>query len=165
MKVVLEGWKLMVYYKGPSAESKHYHYDVFEWVSPGSKIFPMKLFFHNDLSGEITSLDVPLETNVDPISFKRLPPEGFSKDEYLEQFAGSYVWDGKAALITLRNCELSFAIPQFENLTLIPKNTSCLFSVKGKPNWMAEFNMSSEGTVASISLITPSGLFTAAKQK
>jgi len=54
------------------APLRHYHYDVFELADPGN-IVPLTglVRFTTNLKGEVESVSVPLEPNVEPIVFRR----------------------------------------------------------------------------------------------
>ena len=69
----------------------HWHYEVFQ--APADRQNELELTrvqFHTDLSGEIASLTIPIEPNVDPISFTRQPPAEMRERKFLDTLAGEY---------------------------------------------------------------------------
>jgi len=81
----------------------HWHYEVFQ--APADRQNELELTriqFHADLGGDITSLTVPFEPNVEPISFARQPPAAMREKSFLEKLVGEY--DGVAPVkIVLRD--------------------------------------------------------------
>ena len=63
----------------------HWHYEVFQ--APADRQNDLELTrvqFHTDLSGDIASLTIPIEPNVDPISFTRQPPAEMRERKFLD---------------------------------------------------------------------------------
>ncbi len=66
---------------------RHIHYDVFEWYIPDFDIRP-KVQFLIDETGEVSSVSIPIEPEVDNVTFSRKAPE--LTGEQREAVAGEY---------------------------------------------------------------------------
>ena len=76
---------------------EHWHYETFQ--APADRQNDLELTrvqFHTDLSGDIASLTIPIEPNVDPISFTRQPPAEMRERKFLDALSGEY--DGTAPI-------------------------------------------------------------------
>jgi CubicO group peptidase (beta-lactamase class C family) len=103
MKVRLEKDRLMLSYNKFTTPLEHWHYEVFQ--SPADRQNPLELTrvqFNSDFSGEVASISVPLEPNVDPIVFVRQPPAEMRDRKFLEPLAGDYDNGGVPVTIALR---------------------------------------------------------------
>jgi CubicO group peptidase (beta-lactamase class C family) len=103
MKVRLEKDRLMLSYNKFTAPLDHWHYEVFQ--SPADRQNPLELTrvqFNSDFSGEVASISVPLEPNVDPIVFTRQPPAEMRERKFLEPLAGEYDNGGIPVTIAVR---------------------------------------------------------------
>ena len=103
MKVRLEKDRLMLSYNKFTAPLDHWHYEVFQ--APADRQNPLELTrvqFNSDFSGEVASISVPLEPNVDPIVFVRQPPAEMRDRKFLEPLAGEYDNGGVPVTIAVR---------------------------------------------------------------
>jgi hypothetical protein len=103
MKVRLEKDRLMLSYNKFTAPLDHWHYEVFQ--SPADRQNPLELTrvqFNSDLSGEVASISIPLEPNVEPIVFARQPPAEMRERKFLEPLAGEYDNGGIPVTIAVR---------------------------------------------------------------
>lgn len=103
MKVRLEKDRLMLSYNKFSTPLDHWHYEVFQ--SPADRQNPLELTrvqFNSDFSGEVASLSVPLEPNVEPIVFVRQPPAEMRERKFLEPLTGEYDNGGVPVTIAVR---------------------------------------------------------------
>jgi CubicO group peptidase (beta-lactamase class C family) len=103
MKVRLEKDRLMLSYNKFTTPLDHWHYEVFQ--SPADRQNPLELTkvqFNSDLSGEVASISVPLEPNVEPIVFTRQPPAEMRDRKFLESLAGEYDSGGVPVTIAVR---------------------------------------------------------------
>lgn len=103
MKVGLEKDRLTLSYNKFTAPLDHWHYEVFQ--SPADRQNPLELTrvqFNADLSGDVVSLSVPLEPNVEPIIFTRQPPTEMRERKFLEALAGDYDNGGVPVTIAVR---------------------------------------------------------------
>ena len=69
------------------SDLRHLHYDVFEWHIPDFDIRP-KVKFLTDEAGEVSTVSLPIEPEVDNVTFARTAPE--LTDEQLAAVAGEY---------------------------------------------------------------------------
>lgn len=103
MKVALEKDRLKLSYNKFSTPLDHWHYEVFQ--APADRQNPLELTkvqFNSDLSGEVASISVPLEPNVEPIVFVRQPPAEMRDKKLLEALAGEYDNGGVPVTIAVR---------------------------------------------------------------
>jgi CubicO group peptidase (beta-lactamase class C family) len=103
MKVALEKDRLKLSYNKFSTPLDHWHYEVFR--APADRQNPLELTkvqFNSDLSGEVASISVPLEPNVEPIVFVRQPPAEMRDRKFLESLAGEYDNGGRPVTIAVR---------------------------------------------------------------
>ncbi len=70
------------------SELRHYHYDVFEWYLADFDLWIKVRFLTND-NGEIDTISIPLEPNVENIIFTRKPPE--LSETLIAALVGEYV--------------------------------------------------------------------------
>jgi CubicO group peptidase (beta-lactamase class C family) len=103
MKVRLEKDRLMLSYNTFTAPLDHWHYEVFQ--APADRQNSLELTrvqFNGDFSGEVASITVPLEPNVEPIVFARQPPAEMRERKFLEPLAGEYDSGGVPVTIAVR---------------------------------------------------------------
>jgi CubicO group peptidase (beta-lactamase class C family) len=103
MKVRLEKDRLMLSYNKFTTPLDHWHYEVFQ--SPAARQNPLELTrvqFNSDFNGEVASLSVPLEPNVEPIVFSRQPPAEMRDPKFLAPLAGEYDNGGVPVTIAVR---------------------------------------------------------------
>jgi CubicO group peptidase (beta-lactamase class C family) len=103
MKVGLERERLTLSYNKFTTALDHWHYEVFQ--SPADRQNPLELTrvqFHMDFSGDVASISVPLEPNVEPIVFVRQPPAEMRERTFLDALAGDYDNGGIPATIAVR---------------------------------------------------------------
>jgi len=103
MKVRLEKDRLMLSYNKFTTPLDHWHYEVFQ--APADRQNPLELTrvqFNSDFSGEVASISVPLEPNVEPIVFTRQPPAEMRDPKFLAPLAGDYDNSGVPVTIAVR---------------------------------------------------------------
>ena len=102
MRIGLQADRLTLEYYKFSTPLDHWHYEVFQ--APADRQNDLELTrvqFQTDLSGDLAGLTIPIEPNVEPISFIRQPPAEMRERNFLSALAGEY--DGVAPLkIVLR---------------------------------------------------------------
>jgi CubicO group peptidase (beta-lactamase class C family) len=104
MIVTHEQGRLTLRFKKFSTPLDHWHYEVFQ--APADRQNDLELTriqFQTDFSGEISGLSMPIEPNVDPVVFKRLPPAEMRDRAFLEKLAGEYDGGGVPVKIVLRD--------------------------------------------------------------
>lgn len=103
VKIGFEQDRLTLGYNKFTSPLEHWHYEVFQ--TPADRQNPLQLTrvqFHNDLSGDIASITIPLEPNVEPTVFARQPPAEMREAKFLEAFVGEYDNGGVPVSILVR---------------------------------------------------------------
>jgi CubicO group peptidase (beta-lactamase class C family) len=102
MRIGLKGDRLTLNYYKFNTPLDHWHYEVFQ--APADRQNDLELTrvqFQTDLSGDLAGLTIPIEPNVEPITFIRQPPAEMRERNFLSPLAGEY--DGVAPVkIVLR---------------------------------------------------------------
>ncbi|MFW9976398.1 MAG: serine hydrolase [Candidatus Thorarchaeota archaeon] len=99
---------------------KHYHYDTFQFLW---ELFDVRelLTFHFNSYGEIDSLTIRIEPEVQPIRFARLPDDHLTNPEFLKKIIGKYEFYGRTVEMTIKNENiLVFNMPGANPTDLIP---------------------------------------------
>lgn len=82
IEIVQEGKDLKALTRSMIFPMEHYNYDTFSAMDKNISPLPlMNITFVTNTKGEIDVLTMPLESVVDPIKFKRLPPEKTSEEK------------------------------------------------------------------------------------
>lgn len=137
----------------------HFHYDTF--AVPPDPLDPLektKVTFITDLNGEISSLSIPLESQVNAIVFERSAEKQMFETTFLKQFVGDYDVPGSTLSITLQGNTLVAASPGSPVLQLLPKHGT-IFNVRTRPGTSVEFKKDSSGKVIEVVLATPESAF------
>ena len=104
IQITLEGEQLVLRFKKFTTPLGHWHYEVFQ--APANRqndLELMRVQFQTDFSGEISGLITPIEPNVEPAIFRRLPPRQMLQRDFLEKLAGDYDGAGVPVKIVLRD--------------------------------------------------------------
>src|SRR5216684_5364882 len=81
---------------------EHLHYDVFQVPdNPFDQFAKLRVMFFSDANGDISSLSMPLETNVRDIVFTRLPDKQLTERRFIEAFTGQYELPGSPTPLTV----------------------------------------------------------------
>ena len=128
----------------------HYHYDVFQVPdNPQDDFAKLKVMFFSDLNGDISSLSMPLETNVKDIVFTRMPDKQLTDRSFIEAFTGEYDLPGAPVPLTVSlrgDHALVASTPGQTDLELLPKRGTT-FDVKGLAGFSIEFKKDASGRV------------------
>ncbi|HSH39277.1 MAG TPA: serine hydrolase [Chthoniobacterales bacterium] len=103
VKVGLEGDRLTLGYNRFTTPLDHWHYEIFQ--APADRQNELELTrvqFHNDLSGDISGVTIPIEPNVDPTLFVRQAPAEMRDRKFLDALAGEYDNGGVPVTIVVR---------------------------------------------------------------
>jgi hypothetical protein len=103
VSIGLANEQLTLGYNKFTSPLEHWHYEVFQ--APADRQNPLELTrvqFQTDFGGEVASITIPLEPNVEPISFARQPPAQMLERPFLETLAGEYDNAGVPVRIVLR---------------------------------------------------------------
>src|SRR6267378_626673 len=128
----------------------HLHYDVFQVPdAPFDPFAKLKVSFFSDPDGEISTLALPLETNVKDIAFTRLPDKQLTERSFVEAFTGKYEIPGSPTPLTISlrgDHTLVASNPGEPDVELIPKR-STTFDMKGQNGVTIEFKADAGGKV------------------
>ena len=104
VSIGLEGDRLTLGYNRFKTPLDHWHYEVFQApANRQNELELMRVQFHTDLSGDIASLTMPIEPNVEPTSFGRQPPAEMRDRKFLDALAGEYDNGGVPVMIVVRD--------------------------------------------------------------
>jgi YD repeat-containing protein len=133
-----------------SVSVTHLHYDVFQVPdAPFDPFAKMKVSFFSDANGDISSLSLPLETNVKDIVFTRLPDKQLSDRTFIEAFTGQYEFPGSPTPFTISlrgDHTLVASTPGSPDLELLPKRGTT-FDVKDQSGVTIEFKRDASGKI------------------
>ena len=102
VSVDLDGSRFKVKINKIPVSVAHLHYDVFQVPdAPFDPFAKMKVSFFSDANGDISSLALPLETNVKDIVFTRLPDKQLTERSFIEPFTGQYDLPGSPTPVTV----------------------------------------------------------------
>jgi CubicO group peptidase (beta-lactamase class C family) len=157
MKVRLEKDRLMLSYNKFTTPLDHWHYEVFQ--SPADRQNPLELTrvqFNGDFSGEVASLSVALEPNVDPIVFMRQPPAEMRDRKFLESLAGEYDAGGVPVTIAVREDNVLQYLVLGNARELIPVR-GAYFRLKDLAGVAVEFLKNPSGQYDRMAYYSPGG--------
>lgn len=143
----------------------HFHYDVFEVVeNPDNPLEKMKVLFSSNLQGEIDTLRLPLEPNVEEIAFVRLPDRQMRERSFLEPLVGEYELGPTTVSVTLQGDDtLVFTVPGQSPYELLPAQ-GLRFDLKGLTGFSVEFKKDVSGNVTELVSYQPNGTFVAKRK-
>jgi hypothetical protein len=154
VRIGFENDHLTLGYNKASTPLEHWHYEVFQ--APADRQNDLELTrvqFHTDLSGDIASLTIPMEPNVDPIAFTRQPPAEMRDRKFLDTLAGEY--DAPAPIIVVVRDD---NVLQYSELgsprELIPVRGT-YFRIKGLSGVAMEFLRNADGQVDRLAIYRP----------
>jgi hypothetical protein len=128
----------------------HLHYDVFQVPdAPFDPFATLKVQFHTDVNGDISSLTLPLETHVNDIAFTRLPDKQLSERGFIEAFTGPYEVPGSPTPLTIAlrgDHTLMLSSPGSRDLELVPQRGT-KFAIKELSGVTLEFKRDASGKV------------------
>ncbi len=134
---------------------EHLHYDVFQVPdSPFDQFAKLRVMFLSDANGDISSLSMPLETNVKDIVFARLPDKQLTERSFIEAFTGQYELPGSPTPFTVSlrgEHTLIFGTPGSPEVELIPKRGTS-FELKDQSGVSLEFKRDVAGKVVEAAL-------------
>jgi YD repeat-containing protein len=133
----------------------HLHYDVFQVPdAPFDPFAKLKVSFFSDANGDISTLALPLETNVKDVVFTRLPDQQLTARSVIEAFTGQYEIPGSPTPLTISlrgDHTLVVTFPGAPDLELLPKRGTA-FEVKDQSGVTIEFKRDASGRVAEAAL-------------
>jgi CubicO group peptidase (beta-lactamase class C family) len=147
---------------------KHYHYDVFEVPdNPQDDFAKLKVMFFSDLSGEISTLSMPLEPNVKDIVFSRMPDKQLTDRSFISAFTGEYDLPGSPTPLTISlrgDHNLVGSTPGQDDLELLPKRGTT-FDIKGLAGFSIEFKKDPTGKVTEAVFYQPDTVIVLKKKR
>ncbi len=152
----LENESLVASYNRLHLRFDHWHYDTFE-VSKTSNmpdLEGLKVSFRNNFYGNIDSVIIPFEPQVEAIVFKKRKDEGLFKEGYLDRFLGNYNYLGFSIMIERENSQLMVKALGQPPFILVPEKEG-LFSVIDYEGYTVQFLLNDEGFVNAVQLIQP----------
>jgi len=155
MKIGREKDRLTVSYNKFTAPLDHWHYEVFQ--APADRQNPLELTrvqFNTDFSGDIASISVPLEPNVDPIVFTRQPPAEMRDRKFLDALAGEYDNGGVPVTIAVREDGVLQYIVLGNVRELVPVRDA-YFRIKGLAGVAVEFMRNPAGQFDRMAIYSP----------
>jgi CubicO group peptidase (beta-lactamase class C family) len=138
----------------------HRHYDVFEIAAEPTVWFENRTVqFATGVEGDIESLAVPLEPQVAPIVFRRLPPPEMATREFLKPLTGVYRLGNIVFRIALDDTgHLTFTRNQAATERLLPRHGS-IFGFAESECFRIEFRCNAAGEVDALLSHEPTGTF------
>ncbi|MBS0585869.1 MAG: serine hydrolase [Verrucomicrobia bacterium] len=143
---------LTLTYNNITMNLNHWHYNVFEIANdcPYSILVGLKFSFHQNVYGDISSIEVPLEPMSDDLMFEKEKDSSLNDPNYLDQFAGTYSYYGFSVPIERRDEKLvvkaSWGQPEY---TLIPEKFG-LFKVVNQEGYLVQFLMDDNSRVTAV---------------
>jgi len=137
---------------------QHFHYDTFAVAAnPLDELEKLKVTFETDGAGEISSLSIPLESQVKPIVFTRVAEKRMFDSTFLQPFTGEYDTPGSPMTVALQGDQLVMSSPGSPARKLAPKHGST-FDITGRPGQSVEFKPDS------MIVYTPDGVYVIKKK-
>jgi CubicO group peptidase (beta-lactamase class C family) len=128
----------------------HLHYDVFQVPdAPFDPFAKMKVSFFSDANGDISSLTLPLETNVKDIVFTRLPDKQLTERSFIEPFTGQYDLPGSPVPVSVSlrgDHTVVLTFPGSPDIELLPKRGTA-FDLKDQSGVSIEFKRDVSGKI------------------
>ena len=135
---------------------EHFHYDTFQ--VPGNPLDPfekLRVTFPTNAQGEISTVQVNLDSNVKEIVFTRAPEKRMFEASFLRQFAGEYDAPGRPLTVALAGENtLQLISPGAPPRKLIPRHGT-RFDVQDLTGVTLEFKQDSAGQAQEVVLFTP----------
>ena len=146
----------------------HYHFDQFDAfikseTNPGSE--PFKLSFSIDRKGNVEKLDVPLQSGVKDIEFRKETKSIAVKKTDLEKYTGDYEFTPEAkAKFYIKNETLYAFVEGQPEYELVPVKKD-EFNMKVLPGYSVKFETNDKGEIVAVNFIQPNGNFKATRKK
>lgn len=165
MDVVRDDDRLRLDFHTMVADLEHWHYDVFR-ASSGEKALDGMLFaFMTNPEGDVASVSAPMETQVDPIVFTRVPDSPLDDPALLDAMVGEYVLGAQVVTVGRRGERtLTLNVPG-QPLYVLEPYRDLEFRLEGISGYKVRFGR--EGTAGPITrlvFVQPNGVFTAMKR-
>ncbi len=143
----------------------HYHYDVFRLRTTEETEKPRdapKVRFNTDKKGNIASLEIQMEAEVDDIVFTRMAPSA-SKDQ-LQKYVGDYDLSGTTVKVYIKGDNtLMVLIPGHPDYELVPGSKN-VFDLKVAKGYSVKFEVNDKNEVLRMTFVQPNGNFEAKRK-
>lgn len=139
---------------------EHFHFDVFEGELSDLDQ-SIKLQFHMDMEGNITSLSTVVEPMMPAIHFEKLPPKQLDDPQFVTAVEGDYELESQAIEVRKSGENLSLSISGQPEYTLLPYQKD-EFKLKGLAGFSVKFFFNeSRRKVKELVFYQPNGTFRA----
>jgi hypothetical protein len=157
-----EGGRLVVTFNGIETPFEHWHYEMFNGLeNPRDPAFRnSKIMFVTDRDGEVSSVQIPFEPNVDAIVFERRPDAQLLNAAYVQKFAGKYQLGPQTVEVAWNGERLTATLPNQPTRTLLPLRNNT-FELKGLNGYRLQFTVDAAGKVTEAVFRQPNGIFPA----
>jgi len=167
IRIELRGDRLYARYGRETYPLAHHHYDVFRTDSGTGFAGEMLLTFTTGPAGRLTGVDVPLESSVPPIHFKRMPSPELRDPGFLLRLTGEYEMTGQTATVSVRDSTLTLQLPyqptyELEGL-VVEDGSYAEFAIESLSGYRVRF-VEEEGAFDRILFIQPNGTFEAVRK-
>jgi CubicO group peptidase (beta-lactamase class C family) len=157
--VTFEDGGLRATYNGMSTSLAHWHYDTFVADEDGAQLDGTKAQFRMDGTGAINEVLVALEPTMSPRVLTRMAEDRLSDPQFVQRFVGDYMIAGRQKItIELRGATLFGTVTGQPTFELVP-STGTSFTLKEAEGITVEFLMAEDGSVPTIRLHQPNGVF------
>ena len=160
--VTMDGQNLKLRYGKSTQTVKHWHYDTFRTSGDESVLNGLYLQFENNLLGEIETVKVQLEPNIEPLSFTRQTEAIYLKEDYLKQFEGHYLLQKLPLSLKMVSKHLIAQVPGQKDQELVPTGKN-KFRLKAEKGYYIQFIVKNN-TVEKAIIIQPGGQFEAIRK-
>jgi len=148
---------------------RHNNYDVFdaylltpnEPVDTSGSALPMQ--FKLSISGDIESLNMVLEPGLQPLEFKKQPPEVAIATSDLKKYEGDYTLSGMDVKVFIKGDKLHLSVPGQPQYELVPGGNH-KFVLKGIPGYSVQFALEGSSKVTDVTFMQPNGNFKAVRK-
>lgn len=139
--------RLTLGYNGFSTPLEHWHYEVFRAPNDRTnRLEQSRVQFVTDLEGEVSSVAIPLDPNVEPVVFRRAPPREMLEQTFLQQLVGTYDIGGIDVDVVLREHGVLQLVILGRSSDLVPVRGT-LFRVSDMSGVTVEFLRDDAGKV------------------
>jgi hypothetical protein len=158
IQVDSEGEQLVLHFNRFSMQLTHRCYDHFEGKIEGIWDYrSLNCSFATDHFGEISELNIPVESDLGAIPFKRKSDQRLLAVDYLKQFEGVFENGIGSVSIVLNGDRLVAAVAGQTVTYVLTAEKPFQFSLKEAPGSTARFVLDEEGKVTEMLFITSHG--------
>ena len=162
--VTMSNNKLMTNYNSFNLSLDHFHYEVFEGGSEDLGDQKIKVQFHQDLSGKISSLSISLEPSVDPIIFDRVVPAQHDDPNYFSKVVGKYNLEGLIVNVEVKGGRL-YLSPVGQPSFKMESSAEHEFKYDAMPGYRTKFKFNGKDKAQELVMFQPNGTFIAKREE